>query len=323
MSTLTKLVMLTKKIFRDFLYPLKYSINNVSLDSGFLYYFDFNESELLKGGSQKFLFDSEGVPLLPHYLQSSNTGTHYYPISIGQYALAIYHEYQKFKKKEDLKRFLNLANWFVTNQNQNGFWYSHTDMSKFQLSQPWVSAMAQGRAISVLTRAFHVTDERKYLNSALKALETFSVKTKDGGITTVLGVDSVFYQEYPGKTNSFVLNGAIFALWGLYDLYLLGEEGASESKEYFKKGVNGVLSKIESYDIGFWTKYDLYPKNGLNACTSHYHDIHIKQMKVMHQLTKENIFKEKYELWSDYDCNINLLKAYFYKISIVYKRLTT
>ena len=43
--------------------------------------------------------------------------------------------------------------------------------------------MAQAQAIQVLIRAYELTHELKYLNSAKKLLSSFFVEVEDGGVT--------------------------------------------------------------------------------------------------------------------------------------------
>jgi hypothetical protein len=321
---ISKVPRLITKLFRDLLYPLKYKINVTQNIKGKLdhYYFKFSKSILLKGGSQKFSFDKNGIPLLPHYLKGNSAGKHYYPISIGQFALAEYHEYLNYSNKESFDSFMNMAEWLFENQNQDGYWYSNTDMSKFQLKSPWISAMAQGRCISVLIRAYGETNDSKYLDACTKAIRTFDPDLSPSKMVTVLSKTEYFFQEYPGEVDSFVLNGAVFALWGIIDFYkVTGDEYALS---LFDKGVNGVISKLESYDLGYWSCYDLYHLKSkhsiVNTCTAHYQNIHIKQMEVMYKLTKRIEFKAVYDNWSSKETKINLVRAYFNKIKIVISR---
>ena len=68
------------------------------------YYFLFNEKELLSGGSQDFHFDEKGIPVIPTYVDVDEERMHYFPISIGQYGLAIYHTYLDTSSKKDKKK---------------------------------------------------------------------------------------------------------------------------------------------------------------------------------------------------------------------------
>lgn len=321
---ISKIPRLLAKAVRDLLYPLKYETNITSCNNGKLdyYYFKFSKSILLKGGSQKFSFDKDGIPLLPHYLKGESAGKHYYPISIGQFALAEYHEYLSNSSKDSYDSFMKMSNWLLEHQNSDGYWYSNTDMSKFKLQSPWVSAMAQGRCISVLIRAYGETKDVKYLNACTKAIKTFDPILHPSKMVTVISDSEYFFQEYPGEEDSFVLNGAIFALWGIIDFYkITGDEYALS---LFDKGVSGVISKLESYNLGYWSCYDLYhlvsESSTINTCTAHYQNIHIKQMEVMYKLTQRQEFQLIHHSWASKENKINLLIAYFSKIKIIISR---
>lgn len=97
--------------------------------------------------------------------------------------------------------------------------------------------MGQGHAISVLARAFyHSGGDQKYLKAALNGLKPFRwviqccrlrvkkvckicrVVSSDGGVLATFLNKYHWYEEYPTQPASFVLNGFIFSLLGLYDL---------------------------------------------------------------------------------------------------------
>ena len=88
--------------------------------------------------------------------------------------------------------------------------------------------MAQGHALSVLSRAFHVTGDEEYLNAAVKGLHIFEKVSSEekklslqpvseGGVRADL-FGSPWFEEYPTQPSTFVLNGFIYSLIGLYDL---------------------------------------------------------------------------------------------------------
>lgn len=319
---LNKMIFLAKKISKDFFNPLIYGTYLTSYEANKLdyYYFTFNSADLLKGGSQEFSFDENNIPIIPHYMEGSSGGYHYYPISIGQYALSIYHDYLGSGSAEDESYFLKLSDWFLENQASDGYWYSYTSMEKFGLDSPWVSAMTQGRALSVLIRAYTLTSDVKYLDSCYKALKTFELPSQ---IVTEIGDNAFFLQEYPGSSPSFVLNGAIFSLWGIRDMYLVTQ--CDHAKQIFDAGVEGVIALLDSYDLGFWSRYDLYhahvKNNPVNACTSHYHNIHIGQMKVMYSITGHEKFDFYYKRWSLFNKKVNLGRAYLMKSMVLKNRL--
>jgi hypothetical protein len=88
--------------------------------------------------------------------------------------------------------------------------------------------------------------------------------------------------EYPTDPPSFVLNGAIFALWGLRDVALaLGDERAGEE---FEAGVDALAASIDRWDTGSWSRYDLYPHRVANVASRAYHELHLAQLEAMQEL---------------------------------------
>lgn len=82
--------------------------------------------------------------------------------------------------------------------------------------------MGQGQAISLLSRAFyHSGGNMKYLRSAQAALKPFKILNKDGGVLSKFMNLHSWYDEYPTIPSIFILNGFMFSLIGLYDLFSL------------------------------------------------------------------------------------------------------
>ncbi|MEI6857765.1 D-glucuronyl C5-epimerase family protein [Psychrilyobacter sp.] len=321
---INKLAFYLKKVYKDFTNPLKYQIANEYFNKELKhYYFLFDEELLLKGGSQEFYFDKEGIPIIPEYIDIS-TGKekkfHYFPISIGQYGLAIFHSFLREQSKENEERFLKIVKWFSENQNEDGTWRANVPVPKFKLKKNWASGMAQSRGISILLRGYQLTSNELYKKQAEKALEIFKIKVESDGILDFYK-ENPYYEEYPSKPDApHVLNGMIFALFGLHEFSRLGNQRA---KELFDQGIKTLENTLSEYDLGFWTKYDVADEvfkvgRNINSCTAHYHNIHIKQLEVLYNITKNEIIKEYFEKWEKYENNkINLLKAYFIKFKFL------
>jgi peptidoglycan/xylan/chitin deacetylase (PgdA/CDA1 family) len=154
--------------------------------------------------------------------------------------------------------------------------YAHT----FRIDPPWLSAMAQGEGASLLMRLYVETAEDRFAQAAVRALGPMSVPVVEGGTLAELeGFSCV--QEYPTDRPSCVLNGAIFALWGYYDVgRTLGD---AEAAERFERLVTALASNLWRYDIGYWSRYDLYPHPVANVASPAYHLLHIKQLRILHQ----------------------------------------
>ncbi|MEM7505009.1 MAG: hypothetical protein AAF417_23505, partial [Pseudomonadota bacterium] len=145
LSVLRRLPFFAGKFLRDLSNPVRYPSNIDDVQDSELgqYYLVFDEKELTK--SIDFRFDARGIPTIPTYVDVEPRQFHYYPITIGQYALAVFHTWLRSSVDEDKQRFLKLARWFVEHQAQDGCWYAQIDMPTYQLPAPWPSAMAQGR----------------------------------------------------------------------------------------------------------------------------------------------------------------------------------
>lgn len=87
--------------------------------------------------------------------------------------------------------------------------------------------MGQGQAISLLSRAFyHSGGNELYLNTVQAALKPFKVLSKDGGVLSEFMNLYPWYEEYPTIPPIFILNGFMYSLIGLYDLFSLAPSGS-------------------------------------------------------------------------------------------------
>jgi hypothetical protein len=322
LAALRRLPFFAGKFLRDVTNPLRYASNTEDVHAARLgqYYLVFDEEELKR--SFEFHFDAQGVPVIPTQVDVEPRRLHYYPITIGQYALAIFHTWLRSGREQDQGRFLRVADWFVENQAPDGCWSAHTDVPAYRLRAPWPSAMAQGRGLSVLMRAWQCTSKEKYIQSARRALDAFSVPIERGGITGACD-GRVTYEEYPAQPAPHVLNGMLFALFGIWDL-LRAHPHDMRAAAIFEDGVATVEALLPRYDTGWWSLYDLYhlevggPRN---PCTAHYHDIHIKQLRVMHAITGGDAFEAFARRWAAYESGMaGRLRAYAEKAAFIARR---
>ena len=241
------------------------------------YYFVLEEDALKRDGMFRFHFDADGIPAIPSNIDVQPRRLHYYPMAIGQYALAIFHTWLRSAREDDQRRFLRLADWFVEHQAQDGCWYAQTEVPLYRLPAPWPSAMVQGRGMSVLARAWQCTSDERYIDAAKRALAAFSVPVAQGGVMDTCN-GWITYEEYPAQPAPHVLNGMILALFGLWDL-ARALPGDGRAAEIFERGVATVEALLPLYDTGWWSLYDLYHlevESPRNPCSTHYHDMHVK-----------------------------------------------
>lgn len=273
------------------------------------YYLDFGSKADYPGR-----FTSDGIPLYSFFGEPEIE----HPIVIAQYAFGIFELlYQSGFKDLNLKnKFIGLADWFTKNQVQTAAgttWLVKYKIPEYGMWNPWLSALAQGEAISVLCRAAFLTGDEKYTDLAKSALEPFEFEVKDGGLLNYF--DNIpIYEEYPSPIRTVgVLNGFIFSLFGLYDLIMF--TNSFKARKLFDQGIDSIKNLLPFYDIGYWSRYYLfdYPKKYTASFT--YQSLMAEQLKVLYLITGENIFQNYSNRWLGYTKNfINKNRALLHKI---------
>lgn len=260
-------------------------------------------------------FDKDGIPLLDY---RGKVGKQYNPIAVAQYGLGNYNLFKRDNDKERYEKFIKVADWLVKNLEKNKYgiyvWNHHFDWEyKEILKAPWYSALSQGQGISVLVRAYIETNNNIYLESVEKAFETFNYEINEGGVKYTDKEGNVWLEEVIVNPPTHILNGFIWALWGIYDYWLLKKD--NKSKNLFDDCVKTLKNNLRKYDVGFWSLYEL-SQIRLKMLASHfYHKLHIVQLEIMWRLTNEEVFRNFSLKWDTYQKRIlNRNLALFYKI---------
>lgn len=235
-------------------------------------------------------------------------GYHHNPAYICWWALLNLNQYVKTKNKKNLDAFLIQADWLEKNAKRWGkgmVWTYDFDWNegKAILRKPWISAMSQGLAMSVLTRAYKITHEKRYLETARSALPPFSIEVRKHGLMTKDG-SLVFYEEYPAYPLARVLDGYIFALLGLHDLHKIGKD--KMAGQLFTKGAQSLLLSLHRWD---WKgKWSWYGTRGLLS-TPHYNRLNSRLLSVLHDITGKAGFLRWSMAWDEDNKSI-LERAY-------------
>jgi heparosan-N-sulfate-glucuronate 5-epimerase len=280
------------------------------------YYMTFEEKAFYPGP-----FDNEGVPLLDYH---GPINKQYYSIAISQYALGNYNLYKNTCNSSNRDKFLTNAQWLLDNLKPNGrgtyLWSHNFDFEYFRtLKAPWFSGLAQGQGLSVLVRAFAETGASKYLNAADRVYETLKLPIQDGGVVCRDDTGSPWIEEYLVQPPTHILNGFIWALWGIYDYWLLTKK--EEALMLFQSYVDTIVENLDRYDSGFWSYYELTPQRVKSLASNFYHRLHIVQLKIMHEMTGHAEFLSYGDKWSGYLGNPvyrNLALAYKVGFKLAY-----
>jgi heparosan-N-sulfate-glucuronate 5-epimerase len=273
------------------------------------YYMQFAEKADYKGA-----YDSSGVPQLDYRGQ---IGLQYNPIAIAQYGLGNYNQFRRSADPVRRMKFLLSADWLCSHLEQNAqglaVWNHHFDWEyRDTLKAPWYSALAQGQGISVLVRAHKESRDSRYMDAAQRALASFFHPMADGGVAFTDESDDLWFEEYIVSPPTHILNGFIWAAWGIYDYFLATEHPAA--RELFSRALRTMLHNLERYDLGFWSLYEQSGTRLPMVACSLYHQLHIVQLRVMHRLTGEDTFARVADRWENYRRSpIKRARALLYK----------
>jgi heparosan-N-sulfate-glucuronate 5-epimerase len=245
-------------------------------------------------------FDAAGIPLLDY---RGKLGLQYNPIAVAQYGLGNYNLFRRGGNVERREKFFLVADWLRSHLEKNSsglsVWNHHFDWEyRDTLRRPWYSALAQGLGISVLVRAQEESGESRYLEAARLALVAFFKPIEEGGITFSDDRGDLWFEEYIVSPPTHILNGFIWAAWGVYDFFLATHD--TSVQELFTRAVQTLLRNLDRYDLGFWSLYEQSGTRLPMVASSFYHQLHIVQLRVMHRLTGEEKFARVAERWEGY-----------------------
>ena len=285
------------------------------------YYFKFKENpkklnRLITG------LDANGIPVNASYIDVEIPRQHYYPISIGQYGLAIFHSFLETGNEEKKVHFLKIAEWFMDNSRVDDelgrYWLTEIPKPEYNITQGWKSAFTQSRAISILLRAWQLTSDERYLQFAVSSLLPFTKDIREGGVTANLYEKHPFYEEYVAAEPTMVLDGHIFALFGLHEYIRavapdMDPKSHHLARDLFSKGIESLIYFLPEYDMGYWLRFNLcrmphYPV--IDPCTVGYLHLVITQLKVLIHLTNDDRLSAWYLKVRGYDRLINILRMY-------------
>jgi hypothetical protein len=234
--------------------------------------------------SNKTILDKNGIPI---NTTIANVDA-YFPISIFQYGLGLYDLYIETNKEEYFEKFLKIADWAVDNIEENGMWDCMGKLNdKAHLTQ---SSMCQSEGVSILLRAYIQTNNQKYFELSTKAIDFMLKDVNDGG-TTIYKDGNIIFQEYVSKYELSVLNGWIFSIFGLFDYTLVSND--KKYNDILKTTVSSLEKHLKKYDRKFWSNYDL---KGTIASPA-YHDLHIRQLKLLYELFEVEEFNKYSIKW--------------------------
>jgi len=252
-------------------------------------------------------FDEDGC-IMARYGQ----GWVYNPVTTAQWALFLYGRW--LAGDEPIDSFYQAARMLADMVEPDGalrydFGFTYYVDPQNPIQPGWVSAMAQGQALSVFARAYHVSGEKLFAQAGAKVLDFLSVPIEDGGTRTTLAAlhpalaSYVILEEYPFTPPTYTLNGFQFTAMGLYDWSMAGADTSEQAGALFSRCVDTLEVILPYFDLDDFTCYDLshltmdreQPHIGVN-----YHAYHTAFCRIFYQITGRETFQTYYERWADY-----------------------
>jgi len=222
-----------------------------------------------------------------------------HPVAYAQYGISALLEYQKTGEQIWMDRALRHAQRLEQMRTErDGAWYFpylfDWTYPGATIHAPWWSAMAQGEALSLFVRLYEETGDEHWrtaidstwrsLTQARSAAEPWATMT-DGGI--------LVFEEYAGDAAPLkVLNGHLFALFGVYDYWrLTGDPAAVAYLDGATTTTLAVLPKIRvPGGVSYYCWADTCRRSVWQNPT--YHVIHSWQLDTLARLTGDARFTE-------------------------------
>jgi heparosan-N-sulfate-glucuronate 5-epimerase len=250
----------------------------------------------------------------PQWLQPGGEQVH---VAIIQWGLGCYERYLAGDGDAWLEAAIATCDHLADEQERGGAMdggWAHRSPLKhtYRTAVPWLSAMAQGEGASLLVRVSREVNREQYLEAAVRALAPMRVPVSAGGVRAELEGE-FFPEEYPTTPGSFVLNGAIFALWGCHDVAAVMDDAGAQ--ELFEAGVAGLAANLDRFDLGYWSRYDLFPHPLANIASAAYHRLHINQLRAMSQISELPSFIQVAERFEEQEQSaLNRARAFGRKV---------
>lgn len=253
------------------------------------YFIDFRSTTRWSGAYR------DNVPVV--YVPSWSRAV-FFPMTIVHYGLGSIDRYFETREQAYLENVRHVASWLLAHcKEQHGYFdnlFREIDTSSHVEYYSNNSAMTQGQAISFLTRVAQHGLLPQFANDAwhlaTRLYRNMILPLEHGG-GTLYRDGRVYLCEYCRKDDHVVLNGWIYALFGLYDYCAAFAD--SEAEVQLQATLNTLTQEIGNFVMPHnnWSYYD----NKGRFCSPTYQVTHINQLDALFRLTKREAFREAHE----------------------------
>jgi glycosyltransferase involved in cell wall biosynthesis len=203
--------------------------------------------------------DSAGVPF--HVSDAGESG--YQPTTIAEHGLAEWNTFLAGNDPAHRDAFLAQAAWILARltplqEGEERLPGSPATQANAG-SGPWLSGRAAGAIVSLLTRAYRVTGDPRYLTGARRAAQVCERDILDGGVASVPGMDGVFFEDEALYPATHTLLAHLQSLVGLYDYTDLAQDPTHDTAldALTARGMKTLHALLDAFDTGRWTRANL------------------------------------------------------------------
>ncbi len=168
-------------------------------------------------------------------------------------------------------------------------WPQYYRFDRYGLTAPWISALTQGQAISLLVRMAVLTGEERYAEHAFQATLAFMT---EGCPIVWRGEDGLFFEEYPCDPPSHVLNGCLFAWLGLWDWARYRDDHGY--RQYCLDCLEQIERRVPDFELGDWTRYDVLQERPTSPT---YQEIHAALAEALAAITERPFWADRAHRW--------------------------
>ncbi len=270
------------------------------------YYLDLSETLVDYAEFRYGEFDENGIPMV-----GWGSNAYYSGVNIAQFGFIVHHLWLKDNSNQEyLTRLNNILHWFNANKVEfhGGLvWPERVHCEKYDVPPGNISGMTTGEVLSFYLRMYEINHDQEILNTAQKIFNSYLIDFSDGGFRRIDEEGYVWYEEYRSVKPSFVLNGFIYAILGLYDLHKV--TGDTEVKKELDESLKTLKNNLHKYHSWYWSLYDQLKKE--LVMVYYQKNVHLPQIELMHKITGDDIYLKYYRKWKR---QLNPLNILFVKI---------
>ncbi|GAC1613868.1 MAG: hypothetical protein NVS4B5_01650 [Vulcanimicrobiaceae bacterium] len=222
---------------------------------------------------KRYRFDANGIRV-------DHSPDDHDPVLIAQYALDLHAHFLETHSERSGSSFLLHARWLRDNVNGDGGYPMPTARPLYGARAGYLSARAQGLAISVLIRAHQLEPREDFLDAAISAVRPMLRDVADGGVVWRSSNGDTFLEDVAVSPAVHRLDGCLVGCWGLFELPRV----AFQPRLYQVLGptIGTLLRRLEVYDAGHWSyETALVASDGTRRYASfHAHELHIALLLV-------------------------------------------